>query len=318
MRIVASAITFVMASLAAHAQSKPPQVKPFKGAEGAYLCAALSADGKRLVTGGRDGSIVLWDAESRRELQSFAGHKGNVLGVAFEPKGEFVVSVGVDKTVRVRTLDGKDKVPPIGPAKDVPTCVAVSPDGKRIIYAGWDGMIHQIGVEKSESIGDKAADQGPIFSLAFSPDGKWLASGGRKGTVQIWEATNELKLHATLPDHGKTVWAVAWSSDSASLAASAGNAIRIWNVAEKKPVGELKGHLAPVLALAFSDSGKKLISGSDDRTVRIWDIATKKAETLATANGPVVGVAASPNGKSVYTVSDETVQSARVFLFGKE
>jgi WD40 repeat protein len=145
-----------------------------------------------------------------------------------------------------------------------------------------------------------------------------LASGGRKRTVQIWESTTELKHHATLPDHGKTVWAVAWSPDSTMIAASGENSAKLWNVADKKLVDDLKGHLAPIRSLAFTDGGKKLVSGSDDNTVRVWDFARKSSTTLSGPNGAVVGVAAAPDGKSIYAVSDEAGLSARVFVFGKE
>lgn len=308
-------LTFLLLPAITIAQA--PQVKPLKGAEGIFLCTALSADGKKLATGARDGSVGLWDTDTRNEGHHLTGHKGNVLAVAFAPKGEFLVSAGSDKSVRVWSLDGREKVKPIA-CKDVPTCVAVSPDGKRIAYAGWDSAIHQVNADNGETIGERPAEQGPIFSLIFSPDGKWLASGGRRGTVQIWEATNELKPVATLPDNGRTVWALSWTPDSATLAASADKSVKIWNVAEKKLTLELTGHKAPIRALAFTDGGKKLISGSEDKTVKVWDLARKSAETLAGANGSVVGAAVSPDGKSIYTVADEAGQSARVFVLGKE
>ncbi len=317
MRSVTAVLSLFIAPFIAVAQAQMgPQIKSLKGAEGTYLCVALSPDDKKLAVGARDGSIVLWDAASRKELQTLTGHKGRVLAVAFAPKGEFVASAGIDKTVRVWTLDGKEKLKPIV-AKDAPTCVAVSTDGKRIAYAGWDGTIHQVNADNGEAIGDQPADQGPIFSLAFSPDGKWLASGGRKGTVQIWGATNELKHHATLPDHGKTVWALAWSPDSATLAASADKSIKLWKVAEKK-AEELQGHLVPIRSLAFADGGKKLISGSEDKTVRVWDVANKQSQTLTGANASVVGVVSTSDGKTIYAVADESEQSARVFVLGKE
>lgn len=319
MRYVTALFVLLSASLLSVAQApKAPQIKALKGAEGIYLCIALSSDGKTLAVGSRDGKVVLGDAETRKELHEMSGHKGKVMTVAFAPKGEFAVSAGIDKTVRVWTLDGKEKMRPVGPTKDVPTCVAVSTDGKRIAYAGWDGIIYQVNAENGEAIGERAAEQGPIFSLAFSPDGKWLASGGRNGTVQISEATNELKPVATLPDHGKTVWAIAWAPDSNLLAASADKAVKLWNVADKKPAQELKGHAATIRSLAFTEDGKKVISGSEDKTVKIWDTAGKTLETLAAAAGPVVGVAVAPNGKSIYSVADEADQSARVFVLGKE
>lgn len=317
MRSVGTVLFCVLSPTFMLAQSKAPRVEALKRAD-TFLCAAMSADGKRLVTGARDGRLVIWDAESRNDLHTISGHKGNVMAVAIAPKAEFFVSAGIDKTVRVWTLEGKEKVRAIGPLKETPTCVAVSTDGKRIAFAGWDGAIHLANADNGETIGEKPAEQGPIFSLAFSPDGKWLASGGRNGTVQIWEAANELKSSGSIANDDRTVWSLAWSPDSTQIAAGGDKLVKVWNAADRKTPIELKGHLAPIRALAFANEGKTLISGSADATVRVWDVGQKKSQTLKGANGPVGGVVSSADGRTIFAVSDEPDQSARVFVLGKE
>ena len=66
-------------------------------------------------------------------------------------------------------------------------------------------------------------------------------------------------------------------------------------------VRTLEGHAHSVLAVAFSPDGRRLASGSADRTVKIWDSATGKE--LFTLNGhvdgPIVSVAFSPDGRRV-------------------
>src|SRR6187397_2160189 len=48
---------------------------------------AFSPDGRRLLTGSRDKTAKLWDAETGKEIRSFAGHSAEVYGVAFSPDG---------------------------------------------------------------------------------------------------------------------------------------------------------------------------------------------------------------------------------------
>jgi WD40 repeat protein len=73
----------------------------FAGHTAPVLIVAVSADGKRALSGGRDRTIRVWDLEGRRLLLALEGHTDAVTGLSFSPDGRHFVSGSLDKTVRL-------------------------------------------------------------------------------------------------------------------------------------------------------------------------------------------------------------------------
>ena len=74
----------------------------------------------------------------------------------------------------------------------------------------------------------------------------------------------------------------------------------------------LKGHGQPVNSAAFSPDGKRIVTGSDDATARVWDAATGvQMAALRGHQGPVASAAFSPDGARVVTASHDA--TARVW-----
>ena len=71
---------------------------------------------------------------------------------------------------------------------------------------------------------------------------------------------------------------VSFSPDGRYLAASSSNTVRLWIVETGEAWATLKGHSNLVSSVAFLDGGRTLASGSQDRTVKLWDIARAGAE----------------------------------------
>jgi WD40 repeat protein len=177
---------------------------------GVPICAALSSDGRQILTGqlssGMGGQLkkkakmVLWDASTGKMLVSETASEG------------FPVFV---------------------------SSVAMSPDGRYALSGGTDGTVRLWDISSGTELKRLQAHTGSggTFYVAFSRDGKYFLSGGADGLLKLWDtsSTKEVKTFRALSGNTpgmitNTVGYAALTSDGKSIiSASTDAAIRIWN-----------------------------------------------------------------------------------------
>jgi WD40 repeat protein len=79
----------------------------FEGHARPVEALALSADGRRLLSGSLDGTVRLWDVASGRQLECFLGHAEGVWCVALSADGRCAVSAGEDRLIRIWIMSGQ-------------------------------------------------------------------------------------------------------------------------------------------------------------------------------------------------------------------
>nr|WP_317891623.1 WD40 repeat domain-containing protein [Tolypothrix sp. PCC 7601] len=117
-----------------------------------------------------------------------------------------------------------------------------------------------------------------VNSVAFSPDGQKLASGSNDNTIKLWDVSTG-KVIQTLP-HLQEATPTASYIDS--------------------------GHQDSVTSIAFSSDGQKLASGSEDKTIKLWDMTTGKLlQTFNGHSGLIKTIALSNDGEKLASGNDD-------------
>ncbi|MFC8664601.1 NB-ARC domain-containing protein [Streptomyces sp. NPDC057199] len=254
----------------------PALMRTLTGHRGPVYAVAYSPDGARIATTSRDTTVRIWSSATGEALHTLTGHHEPVRAVAFSLDGRLLATGGRDATVRiwnaatgqaVRTVRGHD-----GPV----LAVAFSPDGSRLATGSSDATVRIWDPASGRALHTATGHEGPVFAVAFSPDGSFLAGGGVDTTARIWSVAS-LGL-----DRG--------SGDGPS-------SVRASHV--------LHGHRGPVRAVAFTSDSSRLLTCSNDRTLRIWGLSGE--EVVHELSGVVRAAGFSPDGSRLATGSHVAV-----------
>ncbi|CAG7849595.1 SubName: Full=Uncharacterized protein {ECO:0000313/EMBL:CCA76115.1} [Serendipita indica DSM 11827] len=214
-------------------------------------------------------------------LPSFLrGHEGAVYAVGFSPDGSRIVSGSSDKTLRLWDVDtGQPVGEPLRGHGDWVRAVGFSPDGSRIVSGSSDKTLRLWDVDTGQPVGEPLRD------------GSRIVSGSSDKTLRLWDVDTGQPVGEPLRGHQGSVLAVGFSPDGSRI-----------------PVGEpLRGHQDTVWAVGFSPDGSRIVSGSSDKTLRLWDVDTGQpvGEPLRGHQGIVLAVGFSPDGSRIVSGSDD-------------
>ena len=146
---------------------------------------------------------------------------------------------------------------------------------------------------------DLRGHAGWVLSVAFDREGSLLASAGDDGWVIVWDVAGGRRRGALRAEEAIT--AVAFSPGGHLAAGTWNGRLGLWEPANGVLVRTFRGHMEKITSLAFDPSGRRLASGSDDDTLRLWDAETGEDLRLLGAGNEydVTSVAFSPDGERI-------------------
>ena len=267
----------------------------------------LSQDGKYLLTGHRDGSLILWNVHTGQFVRRYAGHIDDVSGIKFARDGNTFASSGWDnKAFLWRTHTG-ELISTFNAHKVAISGIAYSHDEKKIVTVSWDGTAKIWPSGTGKEISSWKAHEGVGLAMIVTTKKNYIITGGSKGTIHIWDLDGKL-IRNFLAHYGSKINDLAISPDENYLF-STGEDKHIH--VRKLPRGELIHTFQPdeygVGPIAISPDGKLGASGSMNNNIHIWQTENMKIlHTLSGHKMEVTDLVFSADGQSLLSGSRDS------------
>jgi hypothetical protein len=264
--------TLAVPTLAAYGGTKP------------VTALALSPDGTRLaVARGRAVEIMaVADDVPGKVIATMPDLPGNVVAVHFSRDGSRLVIAGGITGLRgvaeIRDAATGKLVRSFAGHRDLVYDAELSPDEQTLATAGYDRSIKLWNVTDGVLVRSIDVHNGAVFDLAWHPSGKVLGSASADETVKLWRASDGVRLDTLSQPQGE-VASLAFTPDGGHvIAAGRDKRIHLWKLASldapaiNPPLRAVFAHETPIVAVALSADGRRLVTTAEDRSLKAWSV----------------------------------------------
>ena len=259
--------------------------------------ARYNGDGSMIVTASADGTAKLIDANKDKESWRLKGHKGKIFFSSFSYDGKKIATASEDNTAKIWDVSTGELLFTLKGHNNYVYMANFSKDGSRIVTASGDNTLRVWDATTGDSLLllQTTPAAGPVYAAWFLEDDKKIVSVSFFNTTTIWNAiTGKEMLVIKDKDYMKYVESAPFAKEiiSASFGFNAG----IYSTVNGKLLQLFSGHTGIVHTASFSHDGKRVLTGSADNTIRIWNRKSGKELCLALQIDSINYLASIPSG----------------------
>lgn len=248
-------------------------------------CAAFHPESNLLVAGFSNGLFGLYEMPDFNNIHKLSISQNDIDFVTINKTGEWL-AFGASKLGQLLVWEWQSESYILKQQGhfDSMNSLVYSPDGTKIVTTADDGKIKVWDIESGFCIVTFTEHTSGVTGCEFAKKGNVLFTSSLDGSIRAWDLIRYRNFRTfTAPTRlSFSCMAVDPSGEVVAAGSLDSFDIHIWSVQTGQLLDQLSGHEGPVSSLAFAPNGDSLISGSWDRTARIWSIfnRTQTSEPL--------------------------------------
>ncbi|XP_015523883.2 protein FAN isoform X1 [Neodiprion lecontei] len=229
-----------------------------------------------LVAGCWDNTIIFYDIEFGRIVDTLPGHEDAVSCLAWSSSRNILVSGSWDCTAKVwRSCSSGKKIKPAEcllaqldhDAKI--TCINISGDDKLLACGTEDGELFLWCLEQFSLQFTVKGRMARVNAVVFDPESKQLVSCTKDHALKIMDVTTGTEIYSSILEKEPT--SLCWRGTELLLVGDAEGYLSMWDLRGVFILGKFSCHNESITTLMVSSNKKKIVTGSRDRRVIIWD-----------------------------------------------
>ncbi|KAM5342646.1 hypothetical protein ACJ41O_013612 [Fusarium nematophilum] len=241
-------------------------------------CAAFHPETNLLVAGFSNGLFGLYEMPDFNMIHKLSISQNDIDFVTINKSGEWL-AFGASKLGQLLVWEWQSESYILKQQGhfDSMNSLVYSPDGQRIITTADDGKIKVWDIQSGFCIVTFTEHTSGVTACEFAKKGNVLFTSSLDGSIRAWDLIRYRNFRTfTAPTRlSFSCMAVDPSGEVVAAGSLDSFDIHIWSVQTGQLLDQLSGHEGPVSSLAFAPNGTSLVSGSWDRTARIWSIFSR-------------------------------------------
>lgn len=266
-------------------------------------CAAFNPSTSLLTVCFDSGLFSIYELPSFSNLHSLSMASSPISAVSINKSGEWL-ALGSSKTGQLLVWEhtSESNILKQSSHLDTMTTLSYSPDSTRIVTGSDDGLIKIWDVASGFHIATFTEHTSAVTASVYSKRGNVLFTSSLDGSVRAWDMLRYRNFRTfTAPTRlSFACLAVDPSAEVVCAASHDSFDIHLWSVQTGALLDQLSGHEGPISTLAFTPDGRYLISGSWDRTIRVWNVFDRSQSSEALQlTSDLLNVAVSPDSTQI-------------------